>query len=759
MAPMKKLISRNTKGQYRKIDYGRVKTIKGKKYDRTILKAADIAVKGAGDGRISQKDARMICRACRPTTDGRSSYSAIEKATMAYVRKTYKFTKSADTAVRTFISKMGAKQGRKENREMAAATSVAKSKEGVPCWDGTPASFEEYSEQVMIYEQSTPFHKRYLVGPRLLGELQGAAKRHVAGQPATWLSNDQGVETLLRHLRACLGKPQIPELTEYLNRYFRQGRRKQNESMNEYIARKCELYLRACQAMARVAPHHQVSIKDEARTSGTGGSAAGQWSAGGGWPERSRRSSWDSQMTYDDGEENTPAPVQAAAPMPNSTSATTETPASEAGTQPTTEDAWSWGSAPWWQSPTWYWSDWSSYGYGQQSWWRAEATAREARHVKLLPELLPEFVQGWYLLQDAGLSASEKNLVMTAIRNDFSVQRVAQELRTQFLDIEHRRHDGAGKHAGYWGEDMDEEETENPNTEDGFSVEDLDEEDQVLWAEAEAEAQQAWAVVQTARRTLKDARARQNAVKLSRKYYKPNGGGGKGGGAPRFREDLQCLKCGRKGHRTQDCRSGGASSSSSGTTTQSAPFVCYSYEEQALSAQTPDEQAWWSTKEAVREGYAVVDGGATRTLGSVEAIHRVMELNSRKHGSNRVISVNTENRPTFGFGNATEDQCASTVEMGITAGNRPGQLTIHALDRGETPILLSVSTLRSLKAIIDFEQDLVCFRAIDPQKILKLERSNTGHQLISLTDDLFEKAKRTRDPVPSLREFVQNAAE
>ncbi|OLQ00716.1 hypothetical protein AK812_SmicGene16620 [Symbiodinium microadriaticum] len=112
MAPMKKLISRSTKtGQYRKIDYGRVKTIKGKKYDRTILKAADIAVKGAGDGRISQKDARMICRACRPTTDGRSTYSAIEKATMAYVRKTYKFTKSADTAVRTFISKMGAKQG------------------------------------------------------------------------------------------------------------------------------------------------------------------------------------------------------------------------------------------------------------------------------------------------------------------------------------------------------------------------------------------------------------------------------------------------------------------------------------------------------------------------------------------------------------------------------------------------------------------------------------------------------------------------
>ena len=292
-------------------------------------------------------------------------------------------------------------------------------------------------------------------------------------------------------------------------------------------------------------------------------------------------------------------------------------------------------------------------------------------------------------------------------------------------------------------------------TEDGFSVDDLDEEDQILWAEAAAEAQQAWAAVQPARRTLKDARARQNAVKLSRKYFKPGGSSGKGGSSKgsgtRFREDIQCLKCGRKGHKAQDCRSGGPSSSSSGPATHSAPFVCYT--EHALSAQTSEAAAWWSTREAVREGYAVVDGGATRTSGSWTS-------NSVKHGNNRILSVNPEDRPTFGFGNATEDQCASTVELGITAGRRSGRITIHALDRGETPILLSVSTLRSLKAVIDFEQDLVCFRAIDTQKGSEAWNAQApGHQLISLTDDLFRKALRTRDPVPSLREFVQQQAE
>lgn len=109
-APMKRLISRDSKGHYRKIDFQRVKTINGKKYDRTILKATELAVKGAGDGRISVADTKMICRAVRPTTDGKSTYDPMEKATMAYVRKSFKFTDAADKAMRAFIAKMGAKQ-------------------------------------------------------------------------------------------------------------------------------------------------------------------------------------------------------------------------------------------------------------------------------------------------------------------------------------------------------------------------------------------------------------------------------------------------------------------------------------------------------------------------------------------------------------------------------------------------------------------------------------------------------------------------
>ncbi|CAE7663162.1 GIP [Symbiodinium sp. CCMP2456] len=570
-----------------------------------------------------------------------------------------------------------------------AAASVTRGRDGIPAWDGTPSSFEEYAEQCLNYEQSTPTYKRYLVGPKLVGELTGAAKRHIAGQPTTWLSHDQGVDTLLRHLRACLGRPQIPEMTEYLNRYFRQGRRKPQESMNEYISRKCEVYLRACQAMQRVAPYHQDKSKEHHNQWSPGDSydhGQGRWYGTRTWTNDSRRSSWDSNSTSR--ENHAPATTQAAAPTTTGTAGNGDEGASEQsdGSQRTDADAWSHQS--WWGGSTW--QPWG-YGYGSYYGWESAGSnqTRPSTRGRPLPELLPEFIQGWYLLQDAGLTQSERNLVQTAVQNDFSLQRVAQELRTQFHDVEHqRREHRPHSYLGTIAED-----------------EDLDEEELILWSEAAEEIQQACAVIQNARRTLKEARAKQSAVRLARKYYKP-------GNFNKPKDDSQmiCLKRGVKGHRAANCTGSG-------------------------------EHELLSTKEAVKAGYAVIDGGATRTLGSVAAIQNVMDINARKYGDSRVLAVDLANTPVFGFGNSTEDRCTSTIDLGISAGNREGQISIHALDKGESPILLSVASLRSLGAIIDFEADLVRFRAVDPRRVLAVQRSITGHQLLPLTEDLYASAR------------------
>ena len=78
---------------------GYYKTIKGKRYDRSLLDLADSLTTGGGDGRISLQDAKAIFK---KVTDG-STYTDTEKATMQYIRDNYRFTESADKWFRAEI--------------------------------------------------------------------------------------------------------------------------------------------------------------------------------------------------------------------------------------------------------------------------------------------------------------------------------------------------------------------------------------------------------------------------------------------------------------------------------------------------------------------------------------------------------------------------------------------------------------------------------------------------------------------------------
>ncbi|CAE7805834.1 GIP, partial [Symbiodinium necroappetens] len=165
-------------------------------------------------------------------------------------------------------------------------------------------------------------------------------------------------------------------------------------------------------------------------------------------------------------------------------------------------------------------------------------------------------------------------------------------------------------------------------------------------------------------------------------------------------------------------------------------FICYADGEPEAAYVTG-----LTTAEAVKNGMAVIDGGATRTLASVPAMEAIMSINHKKRGHNGVSSVDLGDRPVFGFGNGSENQCASTVLLKIAANKVPGALKVHCLDQGSGPLLLSVESLRKLGAIVDFEEDMICFRKLDAHKIVQVERSTTGHQLISMTEDIMSKAK------------------
>ena len=190
--------------------------------------------------------------------------------------------------------------------------------------------------------------------------------------------------------------------------------------------------------------------------------------------------------------------------------------------------------------------------------------------------------------------------------------------------------------------------------------------------------------------------------------------------------------------------------------TEAAPFVCYA--EQALAGDVANFGTKGpTTAEAVAAGMGVIDGGATRTLGSVQAIEAIMQVNTKKTGSSGVKGVDLRNRPTFGFADSGEAKCISTVDMGLRANGKSGKLQIHALNKGSGPVLISVSTLRTLGAVIDFEKDLMVLRHLDPRKVIALQRSSTGHQLLDLTTDLFEGAAEATSAVPSLASYLEAA--
>ncbi|MDX1960516.1 MAG: hypothetical protein SFU98_18240 [Leptospiraceae bacterium] len=76
-------------------------TIKGKRYDKELLDLTESLVAGRGDGRISLKDAEKLLAKVKDA----NSYTAVEKSTMEYIRKNFKFTPEADAYFRTEIRK------------------------------------------------------------------------------------------------------------------------------------------------------------------------------------------------------------------------------------------------------------------------------------------------------------------------------------------------------------------------------------------------------------------------------------------------------------------------------------------------------------------------------------------------------------------------------------------------------------------------------------------------------------------------------
>merc|ERR1711998_227123 len=124
MKAMKKVMKTATKAGMKKRvmkqqSLGKTITVKGHKYDKEMILAARRATRGGKNNLVSMNDAKQIFEAARPGSS--NTYDAIEKKTMAYIRKTmgHKFTPQADALLRSLVAKAAGAQAKRTKAKKA----------------------------------------------------------------------------------------------------------------------------------------------------------------------------------------------------------------------------------------------------------------------------------------------------------------------------------------------------------------------------------------------------------------------------------------------------------------------------------------------------------------------------------------------------------------------------------------------------------------------------------------------------------------
>ena len=327
--------------------------------------------------------------------------------------------------------------------------------------------------------------------------------------------------------------------------------------MNEYVTRKSELYARARQGLHRVMSHYEK--KKPAWEKSYGGysrpGSTDPWANYRRAPSLAGSQNLSAEEIQDDREALARPDDQAEA------------------TEDAIEERSSTGPGP--SGDSWSYPDWWSNGWWSTSWtpsenadWNVEA-----------PELLPEYVQGWYLLFDSGLDTNERNMIVAALKGDFTMTRVAQELRSQWTDEDLRRRDAANRHSSWWVDENEEAESEDYDTAwVAQAHRNFNDEGLALLREAEDVAQEALAMMERGRRTLKEARQKQHQVRMSRKYYRTNFKPSGSTSAVASGTDQKCFRCGGP-HKTSSCPKAMATTTASSAEEQAAPFICFAQDQ------------------------------------------------------------------------------------------------------------------------------------------------------------------------------------
>ena len=141
-----------------------------------------------------------------------------------------------------------------------------------------------------------------------------------------------------------------------------------------------------------------------------------------------------------------------------------------------------------------------------------------------------------------------------------------------------------------------------------------------------------------------------------------------------------------------------------------------------------------SNSDPHRLGYAVVDTGATETVGSLQAIEYIVNTRAERYGRED-IGVDPSRTKRFKFGNAEERTAESYLLLPQSVNGTPTSLGVYTLDVPNVPLLLGIRTMSKLGAVIDVAGKNLVFTKVFPGTVIPLVRGQNGHLLLDLCKD------------------------